>query len=102
MRSSCCATGAPIWRPQEKDVNVTFPEEYGSKELAGKPALFKVTVKEIKLKELPALDDEFAKDLGDFSSLADLKEKVHKDLMTAKDNEQRNRMREQILKKLGQ
>lgn len=65
---------------EEKDVNVSFPEEYGSAELAGKPALFKVTVKEIKLKELPALDDEFAKDVSEFDTLeqykADLRQKL--------------------------
>jgi trigger factor len=65
---------------EEKDVNVSFPEEYGSAELAGKPALFKVTVKEIKIKELPALDDEFAKDVSEFDTLeqykADLRQKL--------------------------
>jgi trigger factor len=65
---------------EEKEVNVSFPEEYGSAELAGKPALFRVTVKEIKLKELPALDDEFAKDVSEFDTLeqykADLRQKM--------------------------
>ncbi len=66
---------------EEKDVNVTFPEEYGSKELAGKPALFKVTVKEIKLKELPALDDEFAKDVSEFDTLEEYKADLRKKLV---------------------
>lgn len=65
---------------EEKDVIVAFPEEYGSTELAGKPALFKVAVKEIKLKELPVLDDEFAKDVSEFDTLeqykADLRQKL--------------------------
>ena len=56
-----------------KDVNVKFPEEYFSKELAGKDATFKVTLHEIKMKELPKLDDEFAKDVSEFDTLADLK-----------------------------
>jgi trigger factor len=64
----------------EVDVNVTFPEEYGSAELAGKPALFKVKVNEIKVKELPIVDDEFAKDISEFDTLeqykADLKDKL--------------------------
>ena len=51
--------------PSERDVEVTFPEDYNSKDLAGKPATFKMTVKELKKKELPALDDEFAKDVGE-------------------------------------
>ena len=56
-----------------KDVKVKFPEEYFSKELAGKDATFKVTLHEIKMKELPKLDDEFAKDVSEFDTLADLK-----------------------------
>ena len=55
------------------DVNVTFPEAYGKEELNGKAAKFEVLVKEIKVKELPALDDEFAKEVSEFDSLADLK-----------------------------
>ncbi len=64
----------------EFDVNVTFPEEYGAKELAGQPAVFKVKLHEIKLRELPAADDEFAKDVSEFETLkefkADLKKKA--------------------------
>ena len=56
-----------------KDVNVKFPEEYFSKELAGKDATFKVTLHEIKMKELPKVDDEFAKDVSEFDTLNDLK-----------------------------
>ena len=58
---------------EEKDINVKFPEEYFSKELAGKDATFKVKVHEIKKKELPELDDEFAKDVSEFDSLKELK-----------------------------
>jgi trigger factor len=65
----------------EVDVNVEFPEDYNATELAGKPALFKVKVKEIKVKELPVLDDEFAKDISEFDTLEaykeDLKNKIH-------------------------
>lgn len=62
----------------EVDVNVTFPEDYRAEELAGKPALFKVTVKEIKEKELLPLDDEFAKDVSEFDTLDELKEDIKK------------------------
>ncbi|EGD46774.1 trigger factor [Ruminiclostridium papyrosolvens DSM 2782] len=55
------------------DVNVTFPEEYGKEDLNGKEALFKVLVKEIKVKELPAVDDEFAKDISEFDTLEEYK-----------------------------
>lgn len=60
----------------EKDINVKFPEEYFSKELAGKDATFKVKVHEIKKKELPKLDDEFAKDVSEFDTLKELKEDI--------------------------
>ena len=58
---------------EEKDVNVKFPEEYFSKDLAGKDATFKVKLHEIKKKELPKLDDEFAKDVSEFDTLDELK-----------------------------
>ena len=61
---------------EEKDINVKFPEEYFSKELAGKDATFKVKLHEIKKKELPELDDEFAKDVSEFDTLKELKEDI--------------------------
>ncbi|MBU9746499.1 trigger factor [Lachnospiraceae bacterium ASD3451] len=79
---------------EEVEVNVTFPEEYQAKELAGQPALFKVTVKEIKVKELPEADDDFAQDVSEFDTLdeykadikAKLQEKKEKDAKTAKED----------------
>ena len=65
------------------EVNVTFPENYGKEELNGKPAKFEVTIKEIKVKELPELDDEFAKETSEFDTLADLKADVTKKLEEA-------------------
>ncbi|MBS4749642.1 trigger factor [Granulicatella sp. zg-ZJ] len=68
------------------EVNVTFPEEYHAEDLKGQPATFKVTVKEVKSKELPALDDEFAKDVDDsVETLAELKDKLQESLQKAKD-----------------
>ena len=61
---------------EEKDIKVTFPEEYFSSELAGKEATFKVKVHEIKKKELPELDDEFAKDVSEFDTLDELKKSI--------------------------
>ncbi|ADL51313.1 trigger factor [Clostridium cellulovorans] len=61
-----------------KDVVVTFPENYGNEELNGKEATFKVTVNDIKVKELPALDDEFAKEVSEFETLEDLKADIKK------------------------
>ena len=63
---------------EEFDVNVTFPEEYGAEELAGQPAVFKVKLHEIKLRELPAADDEFAKDVSEFDTLKELKADLKK------------------------
>ena len=65
------------------EVNVTFPENYGKDELNGKPAKFEVTIKEIKVKELPELDDEFAKETSEFDTIADLKADVTKKLEEA-------------------
>ena len=62
----------------EVDVNVTFPEQYQAADLAGKPATFKVKINEIKAKELPELDDEFAKDVSEFDTLAEYKESLKK------------------------
>ncbi|BAL61568.1 cell division trigger factor [Melissococcus plutonius DAT561] len=68
------------------DVNVTFPEDYQAKDLAGKEANFKVVVHEVKVKEVPELDDEFAKDIDDsVDNLAELKEKYRKELKEAKE-----------------
>lgn len=63
---------------EEFDVNVTFPEEYGAEDLAGQPAVFKVKLHEIKLRELPAADDEFAKDVSEFDTLKELKADLKK------------------------
>lgn len=67
----------------EVDVNVTFPEEYHAEELKGKPALFKVKINSIKVKELPELDDEFAKDISEFDTLEDLKKDIKEKLSKA-------------------
>lgn len=63
------------------EVNVTFPDQYQAEELQGKPAVFKVKIKEIKVKELPEVDDEFAQDVSDFDTLAEYKEDLKKKLL---------------------
>ncbi len=75
---------------EETDVNVTFPEDYQASELAGKPAVFKCTVKEIKEKLLPELDDEFASEVSEFDTLAEYKEDVKKKLTQKKETEAKN------------
>ncbi|MFV0465026.1 MAG: trigger factor [Lachnospiraceae bacterium] len=69
----------------ELDVNVTFPENYQSADLAGKPAVFKVKINEIKAKELPELDDEFAQDVSEFDTLDEYKEDISKKLTEKKE-----------------
>ena len=71
------------------EVKVTFPEEYQAKELAGKEAVFQCDVKKIETKEVPELDDEFAKDVSEFDTLAEYKEDVKKKLTEKKEKEAR-------------
>ena len=78
---------------EEKEIEVTFPEEYFSQELAGKPATFKVKLNEIKMKELPEIDDEFAKDVSEFDTLAELKEDVKEHIQ--EENEKRAKFEEE-------
>ena len=75
---------------EETDVNITFPEDYQAEDLAGKPALFKVTVKEIKEKQLPELDDEFAAEVSEFDTLAEYKEDVKKNLLEKREKDVKN------------
>ena len=63
------------------DVNVTFPNDYGEKSLAGKPALFKVKIKEVKVKELPEINDEFVSEISEFDKLSDYKEDLKKKIL---------------------
>ena len=72
---------------EEKEVNVTFPEDYQAEELAGKAAVFKCTIHKIEAKELPALDDDFAKDVSEFDTLDEYKKEI-KDNLTKKKEEQ--------------
>lgn len=72
---------------EECEVNVTFPEEYHAPELAGKPATFKVTVKEIKVKELPVLDDEFAGEVSEFETMDEYKKDIEAKILERKQKE---------------
>ncbi|MDX8359394.1 trigger factor [Cytobacillus sp. IB215316] len=87
----------------EKEVEVTFPEEYHSEELAGKPATFKVKVHEIKAKELPVLDDEFAKDVDDeVESLEELTTKTREKLQETKKREAEDSLRNSLIEKAAE
>lgn len=85
---------------EDVDVNVSFPEDYGKDELSGKPALFKVAVKEIKFKELPTIDDEFVKDISEFDTLdeykTDLRNKLEETAKHKAQHEDENNVIKQI------
>jgi len=82
------------------EVNVTFPEEYHQKDLAGKPALFKVEIKDIKFKELPELDDEFAQDVSEFDTLDEYKKDVMAKLLVQKQKEVDSAKEEELIRAL--
>ncbi len=88
---------------EEFDVNVTFPEEYAA-ELAGKDAVFKCKIHEIKMKEMPELDDEFAKDVSEFDTLDELKADVKKQISEKKETEAKtdfeNQLMEQVIENM--
>ena len=83
---------------EEKDINVKFPEEYFSKELAGKDATFKVKVHAIKKKELPKLDDEFAKEASEFDTLKELKASIKERLEKENEEKQKYETEEAVVK----
>lgn len=82
---------------KEVEVNVTFPEDYQAEELAGKAAVFKCTVKEIKEKQLPELDDEFASEVSEFETLAEYKEDVKKNLTEKKEADAKNEKEQKVI-----
>ena len=83
---------------EEKDINVTFPEEYFSKDLAGKAAVFKVKLHEIKKKELPEVDDEFAKDVSEFDTIKELKASIKEKLEEENKNKAKYETEEEAIK----
>ncbi len=83
---------------KEVEVKVTFPEDYHAEDLKGKEAVFKCTVKEIKEKELPELDDEFASEVSEFETLAEYKEDVKKNLTEQKEKDAKNAKEEAAVK----
>ena len=85
---------------EEFDVNVTFPEEYHAKALAGKPATFKVVLKEIKRKELPELDDEFVQDISEYDTVDQYKEALKKRIAERKENTAKSAKEEAVIDKV--
>ncbi len=87
---------------EEKDINVKFPDEYFSKDLAGKDAVFKVKVHEIKEKELPKIDDEFAKDVSEFDTLKELKADLKKKKEEANEARSKSELQEAAVKAVSE
>lgn len=85
---------------EEVDVNVTFPEDYHAKDLAGKAAVFKCTVHQIKVKEIPEADDEFAKDVSEFDTLDEYKDDIRKKLMEKKEKEAKSAKEAAVVAKI--
>ena len=85
---------------EEKELNVTFPEDYHAENLKGKPATFKVTVKEIKEKQLPELDDDFAQDVSDFDTLAEYKDDLKKKIEERKESEAKAKKESEAIEKV--
>ena len=85
---------------EEVEVNVTFPEQYQAADLAGKPAVFKVKINEIKAKERPELDDEFAQDVSEFDTLAEYKEDLKKRLQEQKEVEAKKTKEDEAIQKI--
>ena len=84
----------------EKEINVTFPEEYHVDDLKGKPAMFKVSVKEIKEKQLPELNDEFAQDVSDFDTIAEYKDDLKKKIADRKSREAKAKQEDEAIAKI--
>lgn len=84
----------------EKEINVTFPEEYHVDDLKGKPAMFKVSVKEIKEKQLPELNDEFAQDVSDFDTIAEYKDDLKNKIADRKSREAKAKQEDEAIAKI--
>ncbi len=87
---------------EEFDVNVTFPKDYQAKEFAGKEALFKVKLNEVKQKEMPVLDDEFAKDVSEFDTVAQLKDSIRENMQKQADEQSNREFEDGLVQQVAQ
>ena len=86
---------------ETKELNVTFPEDYGAKELAGQPAVFKVKLHEVKERQVPDIDDEFAKDVSEFDTLEEFKTDLERQVKERREVNAQRAFEEAVLEKLG-
>lgn len=87
---------------ETKELNVTFPEDYGAKELAGQPAVFKVKLHEVKERQVPDIDDEFAKDVSEFDTLEEFKTDLERQVKERREQNAQRAFEEAVLEKLGE
>ena len=87
-------------KDQEKTFQLEFPKNYHQKNLAGKPAEFKIKMLAVYQRDLPELNDEFAKGLGEFKNLAELKDKIKENIATEENNKEKIRLEEEIIEKI--
>lgn len=87
---------------EEFDITVKFPSDYGAEDLAGKEAVFSIKIKEVKIKELPALDDDFAKDVSEFDTIDELRADTKKNITEARENQAETDFRNNVLDKLSE
>lgn len=87
---------------EEVEVNVTFPTEYHAEELAGHDVVFKVKVNDVKIKEMPEIDDEFAKDISEFDTLAELKEDIRKTLQENADKNAERKLQNEAVRMISE
>jgi len=87
---------------EEKEIKVTFPEDYGEESLSGKEVVFEVKVKEIKRKELPELNDDFAREVSDFETLEEFREDLHHKMQEETENRYRHQLEEAVIEKASE
>jgi trigger factor len=87
---------------EEKELNLTFPEDYHNKDLAGQAVVFKVKVNDIKRKVLPELDDEFAKDVSEFDTLEELKKDIEATLLKRREEEKKQQIERTVIEKAAE
>lgn len=87
---------------ETKELNVTFPEDYGAKELAGQPAVFKVKLHEVKERQVPDIDDEFAKDVSEFDTLEEFKSDLERQVKERREENAQRAFEDAVLEKLGE
>ncbi len=94
--------GKEVDEDKEHEISITFPEDYEAEDLAGEEAIFEVVIKEIKEKEVPELDDEFAQEAGDYETFAEMKEQIREEMKERREEQERRQAENEIIEKVSQ